>query len=328
MGKSVLVTKRGKVFLDKIQINDIATCFYVDFPFARGVIFSECDFDWERFIEGFKFSLSKNFIEEDALVLGVMIAAGDRAHLDENQSICSASLLPRFLPASIFEKSWKKKFTKKLIFDSVYSQRLSPNERTFGVYPIVANLIDLVSVMRHGAKAVQLRAKGLDEVEAESIVREAVLISRDFPSTKLFINDYWKLALKYEAYGLHLGQEDLLSANIISILDSGLALGLSTHSFWEMCFALSFRPSYVACGPIFPTRAKEMPWRPQGVKNLSYWTRLIECPVIGIGGINSSNISDIKLIGCAGAAVIDGLVKNSSRVGNFTFLSKCWGDSA
>ena len=51
---------------------------------------------------------------------------------------------------------------------------------------------------------------------------------------QVYINDYWQLAIKHGAYGVHLGQEDLQTANLIAIKEAGLRLGVSTHGFYEM----------------------------------------------------------------------------------------------
>ena len=94
----------------------------------------------------------------------------------------------------------------------------------------------------------------------ELIISEACKLSTYYPKTQLFINDYWHFAIKYGAYGVHLGQEDLLKSDIYAISKAGIRLGISTHSFWEVSCALKLYPSYIAIGPVYPTLAKKMPW--------------------------------------------------------------------
>ena len=87
---------------------------------------------------------------------------------------------------------------------------------------------------------------------------------------------------------LHLGQEDLLAlgpAGRAALAASGLRLGISSHSLWELARARSLHPWYVACGPVWPTLTKAMPWRAQGLHNLRWWTGMAGCPVVAIGGI-------------------------------------------
>ena len=105
---------------------------------------------------------------------------------------------------------------------------------------------------------------------------------------ELFVNDHWQLAQELGATGVHLGQEDLLAlgdAGRARLRASGMALGVSSHSLWELCRARTLSPRYIACGPVWPTLTKDMPWVPQGLDNLSWWRRAAGVPVTAIGGI-------------------------------------------
>ena len=64
----------------------------------------------------------------------------------------------------------------------------------------------------------------------------------------------------------------------------GVRLGLSSHSLWELCRARGLAPDYIACGPLWPTTTKDMPWLPQGLAQLRWWSRMAGVPVVGIGG--------------------------------------------
>ena len=39
------------------------------------------------------------------------------------------------------------------------------------------------------------------------------------------------------------------------------------------------RLSVVACGPVWPTLTKAMPWVPQGLDNLAWWVHMAGVPV-------------------------------------------------
>ncbi|KAL3812089.1 hypothetical protein ACHAXA_002786 [Cyclostephanos tholiformis] len=65
---------------------------------------------------------------------------------------------------------------------------------------------------------------------------------------RLWINDHWNAAVEAGGcFGIHLGQEDLASCvdagGLDMIRSSGLALGVSTHSYSELAVALGVRPS-------------------------------------------------------------------------------------
>ena len=121
----------------------------------------------------------------------------------------------------------------------------------------------------------------------------------------------WPLAIEHGAYGVHLGQEDLLSADMDALRHAGLRVGLSTHSYWEVCRARAWGPSYIACGPIHATTTKDMPWRPQGPGNLAYWCRTLREPVVAIAGMDAQRSHEAVRCGVAGVAVLRGIVQAS-----------------
>ena len=141
----------------------------------------------------------------------------------------------------------------------------------------------------------QLRIKAGPGASTEEALRRAIrqgLQAVRGSGSRLWINDHWRLALDEGADALHLGQEDwaALQADERALLlerrrSAGLALGLSSHSLWELARARGLAPSYIACGPLWPTRTKKMPWLPQGLGQLRWWVRMAGRPVVGIGGI-------------------------------------------
>jgi thiamine-phosphate diphosphorylase len=159
-------------------------------------------------------------------------------------------------------------------------------------------------VLAGGIRTVQLRIKDPRDPTLEAQIRESIAVSNATPGAQLFINDHWQLALDLGAYGVHLGQEDLDQVDLDALRRSGMRLGISTHSYWEVARAWGLQPSYIACGPIFATRSKDMPWIPQGLDNLRYWAGVLPLPVVGIAGIDTRNMADVAAQGVAGAAVI------------------------
>jgi thiamine-phosphate diphosphorylase len=128
---------------------------------------------------------------------------------------------------------------------------------------------------------------------------------------ELFVNDHWQLAQEIGAPGVHVGQEDLLAlgdAGRARLLASGMALGVSSHSLWELCRARTLSPRYVACGPVWPTVTKDMPWVPQGLDNLAWWCRAAGAPVTAIGGIlDPSEVEAAASAGADGVCIVRGL---------------------
>lgn len=185
-------------------------------------------------------------------------------------------------------------------------------DRHIGFYPIVDSHIWVKRLAAWGVKTIQLRMKDMtmDVIEAE--IKRSVDIARE-NGVALFINDYWRLAIKYQAYGVHLGQEDLELADLVQISSAGLRLGISTHNYYELARALSLKPSYVALGPVFATTTKNMPYGIQGVARLVEWKQLCQqLPLVAIGGINETNMERVWQSGVDGVAVISLVTKASN----------------
>ena len=163
--------------------------------------------------------------------------------------------------------------------------------------------------MAAGIRTVQLRIKDAQDPTLQAQMREAIAVAKATPGAQLFINDHWQLALRLGAYGVHVGQEDLDHVDLAALRQAGVRLGISTHSYWEVARAWALRPSYIACGPIFATQSKDMPWIPQGLDNLRYWASVLPVPVVGIAGIDARNMADVAAQGVAGAAVITAITR-------------------
>jgi hydroxymethylpyrimidine kinase / phosphomethylpyrimidine kinase / thiamine-phosphate diphosphorylase len=185
------------------------------------------------------------------------------------------------------------------------------SDADLGVYAVVDSAAWVRRVLAAGIRTVQLRIKDAQAPTLEAQLREAIAVANATPGAQLFINDHWQLALKLGAYGVHLGQEDLDQVDLAALRQAGVRLGLSTHSYWEVARAWGLRPSYIACGPIFATQSKDMPWIPQGLDNLRYWAGVLPLPVVGIAGIDTRNMAQVAAQGVAGAAVITAITRAS-----------------
>jgi thiamine-phosphate pyrophosphorylase len=153
-------------------------------------------------------------------------------------------------------------------------------------YPIFDSADWIARMLPHGMKLVQLRVKDRPETEiAREIARAKTLCAE--AGCVLVVNDYWKLAIAEGCDWLHLGQEDLDTADLSAIRKAGLKLGVSSHDEAELERALATRPDYIALGPVYPTILKQMRFGPQGLEKLGEWKRRIgDLPLVGIGGIS------------------------------------------
>lgn len=152
-------------------------------------------------------------------------------------------------------------------------------------YPIFDSLAWLERTLPLGVKLVQLRVKDMPEPELRPLVARAQALCRSHGAL-LVVNDHWRVAIDEGCDWVHLGQEDLDTADIGAIREAGLKLGISTHDHAELERALAHSPDYVALGPVYETILKKMAFGPQGLDKVAEWRRLVgDTPLVAIGGM-------------------------------------------
>lgn len=182
------------------------------------------------------------------------------------------------------------------------------------LYPVVDSFEWVQRLLQLGIKTLQLRIKKEPTESVEHTIHRSIELAKSY-SAQLFINDHWQLAIKHGAYGVHLGQEDLAKADLLSLQNSGLRLGISTHSYLEILIARRYKPSYIALGHIFPTQTKDMPSEPQGLKRLQRYVSLLKptrIPTVAIGGISKQRVAPVKKTGVTGVALVSAITQASN----------------
>ncbi len=178
-------------------------------------------------------------------------------------------------------------------------------------YPVVDSVAWVARLALLDVGTIQLRAKDLNDADALQIVADALEVIKGTPA-KLVVNDYWRAAIVAGAKHLHLGQEDLVGADLKAIRAAGLTLGISTHDDEELETALRARPDYVALGPIFPTTLKSMRFAPQGIAKITEWKKRIgNIPLVAIGGIKLEQAAAIFAAGADSIAVVSDVTQNA-----------------
>ena len=183
----------------------------------------------------------------------------------------------------------------------------TPLAYPIGFYPVVPTAAWVERLLGWGVRTIQLRIKAADHAPANIAVevKAAIDAGNAVPGAQVFINDHWQLALSAGAYGVHLGQEDLDSADIEALRRAGIRLGLSTHTPEELARAKAVQPSYLAIGPIYPTTLKVMPYEPVGLARLALWAKqAAPYPVVAIGGISLDRMPGVLACGVDGVAVV------------------------
>ncbi|MFT8378020.1 MAG: thiamine phosphate synthase [Gluconobacter japonicus] len=177
------------------------------------------------------------------------------------------------------------------------------------IYPVVDHPRWDDRLWGAAASFIQLRLKDLppEELRAQIETAQELAVRHN---VALVLNDYWELAIELGYEWLHLGQEDLDTADLDAIRQTGIRLGISTHSHEELQRALTCKPDYVALGPIWETKLKKMAFGPQGIERLTEWRELCgDVPLVAIGGITLERLPSCLKAGADSVAAVSDFIR-------------------
>lgn len=161
------------------------------------------------------------------------------------------------------------------------------------------------AALKGGATCVQLREKELDE---EAFLAEAMEISalcRQY-QVPFFINDNVEIAIKCKADGIHVGQEDMEAAKVRQRVGNDMMIGVSVHSVEEALEAVKNGADCLGVGAMFSTSTKtDVEVMPKEV--LRDICQSVSVPVVAIGGIGKTNISQLAGTGVDGVALVSAI---------------------
>jgi thiamine-phosphate pyrophosphorylase len=159
-------------------------------------------------------------------------------------------------------------FPLYLIIDELNTQRLAPMQLALRFY-------------RAGGRVIQLRFK---VATASIILREAAHLAARFPEALLIINDRVDIARAADAFGVHVGPQDIPLSKVAS-LRGDLLVGYSARTPETASRGVDAGADYIGVGAVFPTSTKSR-------------TR------VAIGGVTAENFASTLKAGAAAAAVI------------------------
>lgn len=179
-------------------------------------------------------------------------------------------------------------------------------------YQIVDDVSWLERFLPLGLKLVQLRIKDKPDQFVRDQIKQAKALC-DATDCQLIINDYWQIAIDEGCDFIHLGQEDLVEADLNTIKNHDLKFGLSTHDSAELQIAMDTNPTYIALGPVYHTILKAMKWKPQGVEKVGRWKqRLGNIPLVAIGGLNVERAPAVYQQGADSICVVTDVLLNDN----------------
>ena len=163
----------------------------------------------------------------------------------------------------------------------------------------------VASALKGGATCVQLREKELDDA---AFLKEAIEISALCKQYRVpfFINDNVEIAIKCHADGIHVGQEDMEAAQVRQRVGDDMIIGVSVHSVEEALEAVRNGADCLGVGAMFSTSTKtDVNVLPK--ETLRDICAAVDIPVVAIGGIGKSNISQLASTGVDGVALVSAI---------------------
>ncbi len=172
------------------------------------------------------------------------------------------------------------------------------------------NLTDMVyQAVRGGVTAVQLREKNSNPLEILDLAKSLknLLSPLGIP---LILNDYPELAKASGADGVHLGASDAEVLTARGLLGAEGIIGFSVEADTNLATVPWSQLSYFAASPVYPTLTKADAPSALGVAGVARLRKASSLPLVGIGGINSSNIVDTLRAGVDGVAIVSAILDN------------------
>lgn len=154
-----------------------------------------------------------------------------------------------------------------------------------------------------GADTIQFREKRASTRELIETARALNMICRR-ARVPLIVNDRIDVALAADAAGVHLGQSNFPISLARQILGPDRIIGGSAATIEQATEVMWAGVDYVGFGAVFTTASKEDTSAPVGLDRLREVAAALEIPVIAIGGVGLSQVSDVLGTEAHGIAVI------------------------
>ncbi|PTH30604.1 thiamine phosphate synthase [Staphylococcus arlettae] len=170
----------------------------------------------------------------------------------------------------------------------------------------------LKTALEAGITMFQFREKGssaLQGAEKEALARKLHTLCKGY-NVPFIVNDDIELALTIEADGVHVGQNDTDVQQFRQHFTNKI-IGLSVGTVEEYKQSDLSYIDYIGVGPMFDTSSKADANAPVGPTRITTLRSLVgNMPIVGIGGITTSNFQPVLAAGADGISVISAISKS------------------
>ena len=190
----------------------------------------------------------------------------------------------------------KERLTKDLLLYAVTDRHWLSGRTLFDV---------VKESLEGGVTFLQLREKNLDEEHFFEEAVELQELARKY-NVPFVVNDNVDIALRMDADGVHVGQEDMAAKDVRALIGEDKILGVSAQTVEQAVLAEKQGADYLGVGAVFATGSKA------DAVDVSHETLKAICeavsiPVIAIGGITEENVAELSGSGIVGIAVISAI---------------------
>lgn len=176
-----------------------------------------------------------------------------------------------------------------------------------------------------GVNVIQIRGRAGTDLELVEFVRR-VLAQVNRRQTSVIVNDRPDIALVVGADGVHMKDDGSVASEIKSLGPADWLVGCSVHSSSGASrVALDGGADYILAGNVFATDSK--PGKPGlGLEKFRNIVTASTVPVVAVGGLSWSNISDVAGLGVCGIAAIGAFVRDYAPSGEdrAALVSSCY----
>lgn len=177
--------------------------------------------------------------------------------------------------------------------------------------------------IKGGVTLLQLREKDISTSDFYNLALKMKTLSTHY-NIPLIINDRLDIALAIDADGLHIGQDDMPITVARKLLGKNKILGYSVSNSKEAIYGERNGADYLGAGPVYPTGSKADAGKPIGLNGLKIIRDSVSIPIVGIGGISLTNISEVKSSGINGISLISAILGNTDIENSSKILLNKW----
>lgn len=170
-----------------------------------------------------------------------------------------------------------------------------------------------------GVTLVQVREKNCSNEDFLRLAQKAARLLGEL-GVPLIVNDRVDVALEVGAQGVHVGQSDLHWSEARRLMGPRALIGVSVENLHQARALENADIDYLGVSSVFPTRTKTDVAGLWGLEGLSILRGQTEHALVGIGGIDASNVSDVIQAGADGAAIVSAICSAAQPLSSATTI--------